>query len=289
VPSEKRKVYTVGPEREIKALSEISTLAQENKPGNRTFEEILTRLGEVIDYRSASLYLYSRKTGKLEEACTVGRKVDLIGFVNFEMGNGISAWVAKHKRPVLLSNLRKSKGGTHTKSFLSVPIISLGEIKGVINLAHDEPDSYKKSDTDVVAIAASIIALLAERIAYGEFLAEKELEIDNLKNKIGTAETHGFSKGGPDGPDSDSSVLGWKIANSLAIISGNAQFLSMTMKNSGSSVMKRLKAIDKEAANIIAVTRGAIPPSHGAGNSAGHAIRLPSSVPIERKPVSTSK
>ncbi len=47
--------------------------------------------------------------------------------------------------------------------------------------------------------------------------------------------------------------LSRKLANPLAIIAGNAQFLLMTVKNSSSSVIRRLKAIDKEASNIIAM------------------------------------
>ena len=49
-------------------------------------------------------------------------------------------------------------------------------------------------------------------------------------------------------------TLNHEINNPLAIIAGNAQFLLMTMKNSNPSIMKRLKAIDKEASAIAQIT-----------------------------------
>jgi signal transduction protein with GAF and PtsI domain len=257
VPGEKKKATTIGPEHEIKVLAEISASAQKKKAEKGDFEEILGRLGEIIDFRSASLYLFSPQSGKLEETCTVGRKVDLIDFVNFEMGSGISAWVAKQKRPVILNNLRKSQGGTHTKSFLSVPIISSGDVKGVVNLAHDEPDSYTARDSQVVSIAASIIALIAERMHYIEILSARERDIESMKQATGISLPLLPGDGAGTSGHSSNESIGRKIANSLAIISGNAQFLAMTMKTSGSSVLKRLRAIEKEAANVLALTKAA--------------------------------
>ncbi len=250
---EVRKIKTIGAEQEIKTLSEISTLVQSSPVEMNSFEEVLTKLGEIIDFRSASLYAFSKETGKLDEICTVGRRVDLIDFVNFEMGNGISAWVAKHGRPIVLNNLRKSKGGTHTKSFLSVPIVFAKEIAGVINLAHDEPDSFSKRDAEIVSIAASVMALLLERIIHERALSEKASRISNLEQEIEKAKHQTVKQDLlPVGLEAS---LYQKISNPLAIISGNAQFLIMTLKNANPSVLKRLRAIDKEAGSIAAVSQ----------------------------------
>ncbi len=251
---EVRKLKTIGAEQEIKTLSEISTLVQSSPVEKNSFEEILTRLGEIIDFRSASLYAFSRVNGKLEEICTVGRRVDLIDFVNFEMGNGISAWVAKHGRPIVLNNLRKSKGGTHTKSFLSVPIVFAREIVGVINLAHDEPDSFSRRDSEIVSIAASVMALLLERIFHERALSEKAGQIAILEQELEKAKHQSIKQ--DHLPVELEASLYQKISNPLAIISGNAQFLIMTLKNANPSVLKRLRAIDKEAGSIAAVSQG---------------------------------
>jgi transcriptional regulator with GAF, ATPase, and Fis domain len=247
-----QKKRPINLEQEIKTLSEISALVQGSPAEASSFEDIFKHLGQIIDFRSASLYAYSKESGTLEEICNIGRKVDLIDFVKFEMGSGISAWVAKHGRCIILNNLRKSKGGTHTKSFLSVPIVFAKEIIGVVNLAHDETDSFSKRDSEIVSIAASIMALLVERISREKIIAGYTRQIASLEEELAKqqkAEKNRLS-------NEPGAQLYRKISNSLAIISGNAQFLIMTLKNANPSVLKRLRAIDREAGIVAALAQG---------------------------------
>jgi transcriptional regulator with GAF, ATPase, and Fis domain len=254
VPRTRLKTGQISLRDELRSLYEISNLVQESPVDDSSLEEILKQLGNLVDYRSASLFIVSRESEKLQEICTIGRTVDLIDFVNFNMGSGISAWVAQKKRHIVLNNLRKSKGGTHTKSFLSVPVVLAGEVTGVINLAHDEPDSFTKSDAEVVRIASSSIALLIERIARKKSESELQKEVNSLSEKLTLTREKlaEYEKLNCSGEVIE--ALNKNIKNSLAIIAGNAQFLLMTMKNPGSSVLKRLKAIDREVCNVIEMT-----------------------------------
>ena len=245
---------TISSEAEIEILSEISILVQGSPADKNSFEEILKHLGKIIDFRSASLYTFSKEKGKLEEICTIGRRVDLIDFVKFEMGSGISAWVAKHGRAIILNNLRKSKGGTHTKSFLSVPMVFAKEIIGVVNLAHDETDSFSKRDAEIVSIAASIMALLVERIAREEALAGRARQIAALEQELESVKRQKAENCQLAGDSRNSFYQ--QISNPLAIISGNAQFLVMTLKNANPSIIKRLRAIDREAGIVAAISQG---------------------------------
>jgi transcriptional regulator with GAF, ATPase, and Fis domain len=255
VPEDAKKSKTISPDQEIKIISEISSLVQTAKPEKETFTEILQLLGKIVDFRSASLYLFMKEDGRLEEVCTVGRKVDLIGFVNFEMGNGISAWVAKHRRPIVLNNLRKSKDGTHTKSFISVPMLFMKDILGVINIANDEPESYSKRDADIVMIVSSITALLVERMSHQEALETKSRAIEVLSKELENSRKQLRSDERGISGQTPSAGFAQRISNPLAIISRNAQFLLMSLKGSNSSTLKRLKAIETEAGNIQEIVR----------------------------------
>jgi transcriptional regulator with GAF, ATPase, and Fis domain len=253
VSEESRKKSSICPEQEIKALSELSSLIQGAPADKSSFEEIFEHLGDIVDFRSASLYVFSKENGKLEELCSVGRKVDLIDFVNFEMGSGISAWVAKHGRSIVLNNLRKSKGGTHTKSFLSVPMVFAKEIIGVVNLAHDETEAFTKRDAEIVSIASTLMALLVERISREQLLSKRAAEIAALEQELADAKQRTYDKPAFSGGLGTSFYQ--KLSNPLAIISGNAQFLIMTLKAANPSVLKRLKAIDKEAGTIADISQ----------------------------------
>jgi transcriptional regulator with GAF, ATPase, and Fis domain len=250
VSEDVKKSKAITPDQEIKIISEISGLVQSAKAEREVFEEILKLLGKIVDFRSASIYLFVKEDGRLEEVCTVGRKVDLIGFVNFEMGNGISAWVAKHRRPIILNNLRKSKDGTHTKSFISVPMLFMKDILGVVNIAHDEPESYTKRDAEIVSIVSSIMALLVERMSHQEALETKSRAIEVLSKELENARKQLRNEEKTGSSPNNTTGFTQKITNPLAIISGNAQFLLMSLKSSNSSTLKRLKAIEIEAGHI---------------------------------------
>jgi transcriptional regulator with GAF, ATPase, and Fis domain len=260
---------------ELKVLSELSKAIQKAAVSEESYEKILKLVGGIIDYRSASLFLFSRDTGKLEEICTIGQRVDLIDFVEFDMGMGLSAWVAQKRRPILLNNLRKSKGGVHTRSFLSVPIVFGDEIMGVINLAHDEPDSFTGRDSEILEIISTLFALLSERIFHKKFETCARAEIDSLKEQLNKTRMEMSKIEGIHGAGNISETLSKKIGNPLAIIAGNAQFLLMTMKNSSSSVMRRLKAIDKEAStisNLIDIAGKYEPRAHSESEDSGRPV-----------------
>ncbi len=246
-------VSKIGAEQEIKILIEISKSVQELDASPDSMEKVLKSLGKMIDYRSASIYLLPEGNRALEEICTVGRKVDLIDFVSFDLGSGISAWVAKHKRPIILNNLRKSRGGTHTKSFLSVPMAFENRIIGVINLAHDEPDSYSRRDAEIVSLAASIIALLTEQISHSRATAAKSKEIESLAEELGAIKQKLADTEKKNSAGKSSTEIARNICNPISIIAGNAQFLLSNAKNLTPSLTKRLQAIDKEARSILSM------------------------------------
>lgn len=254
MPRFQTRTEAVTLEHELKFLFEISSLVQESPASVESLEEILKSIGKLVDFRSASLFVLSRQTGKLEEICSIGRTVDLINFVNFNMGAGISAWVAQKKRPIILNNLRKTQGGTHTKSFISVPLVFAGEVSGVVNLAHDEPESFSRRDAEVIGIVSSLLSLIVERIEHAESKAVSNREIESLNEKLRISREKLGEIESYRAPGDTSRTLAAKIYNPLAIIAGNAQFLLMTMKNPGSSVLKRLKAIDAEASNLMHMT-----------------------------------
>ena len=241
-------------ETELALLYEISTLVQLSPSNNKTFEQILELVNKVVDFRAASLFLIEMETGMLTEVAKLGRSTDLISFVRFDKGMGLSGWVAKEKRPIILNNLRKSHGNIHTKSFMSVPIIFKDELIGVINFAHDQPDAFTQRDMQIVGIIAAEIAVTIERVVYEYLLEKKDTELRETSEKLRQVQMKlvEFEK---KQTEADVAVtLNHKISNPLAIIAGNAQFLLMTMKNANPSVIKRLKAIDEGALAIAQIT-----------------------------------
>ena len=251
----KKKVGTICQlETELALLYDISSLVQLSPSNRETFEKILELIGKVIDFRSASLFLVSLETGELQEVAKVGRSVELISFVKFDMGMGFSAWVAKEKRPVVLNNLRKDHDESSTKSFMSIPMIFKNDLIGVINFAHDQTNAFTERDMQIVGIIAAETAVTIERMIYEHQLEKKNSELIETNKKLKQTQAKLIELEKKQTAAEMAATLNHEINNPLAIIAGNAQFLLMTMKNSNPSIIKRLKAIDKEASVIAQIT-----------------------------------
>jgi len=72
----------------MKLFSEITAAVQLQEPGFGAIENIMKSIGQVVDFRSASVFSAAKSNGQLTEIATIGRRVDLIDFVAFDLGNG---------------------------------------------------------------------------------------------------------------------------------------------------------------------------------------------------------
>ncbi len=193
--------------------------------GAKTFEKVLNLIGKSVEFSHASLFLLDKESNRMQEVVSVGKTVDLIDFVRFDSGVGLSAWVAQEKRPILLSNLHRKRGGETVKSFLAVPLTLEGELFGVMNLGHMRAHAFEPADVEFLQMVSAPISLSLEKMQYhseleklgaelrdaGERSAQLEQEVARLRSMIPTSQLL--------------ESLSQKITSPLSEIVENAQFL----------------------------------------------------------------
>lgn len=232
---------------DFEVLSEICRLIKESTLEKKACERILKLIGKSIEYSSASLFWLDKKRKQIEELASVGKKVDLIDFVKFNIGSGFSAWVAIEKRPILLSNLRRRRFKNGIRSFLSIPLTLREELFGVINLSHIRPDAFGTEDLEYLSLISNPIALGLERMFYysemekrGNELEETKACLRELQGKLIESEKR----------VSLPQLLGQldrRIKSPLSAVAENAQFLlkSMSSQNERKSTRSR-KSFDQK-------------------------------------------
>ncbi|MCK4304133.1 MAG: GGDEF domain-containing protein, partial [Candidatus Eisenbacteria sp.] len=79
---------------------------------------------------------------------------------------GFSGWVAKQKRPVLLSELHRGcrTDNSTVGCFMSVPLIVQGELIGVLNLSHAVPRTFTEDHLRLLALIAGQAAATIQRL-----------------------------------------------------------------------------------------------------------------------------
>jgi len=152
----------------------------------------------------------------------------------------------------VLNNLRK--GHDNMRSFMSVPMIFRDELIGVINFANEEPEAFTPRDMQLVGIIAAETAVTIERMIYENRLEKKNQELLVANERLNEAQSKLIELSKKQIAAAMAVTLNHEINNPLAIIAGNAQFLLMTMKDAHPSIVRRLKAIDKEASTIAQIT-----------------------------------
>jgi len=156
--------------KEIDALIAITNAVGSSGSDPDFFLKVMEHLKNTVAYADGTIFLHDAEVERLEPIATVGKQVDLIGSVEFDMGLGLSAWVAKKKKPILISELARGikDDGPLISSFLSVPVVVRGEMIGVVNVSHPSPRAFNEDDLRFVrlfaqAVSAPLVSLVSRR------------------------------------------------------------------------------------------------------------------------------
>lgn len=167
----------------LTALAELAQLARDTVQTEAVLTKALELLQRAVRFENATFFMYDRTNETLVPKATAGAHVDLIPDVRFDLGQGLSSWVARSRRPVLLSELRGDEEsetpGTRPGSFLSVPLIVARDLVGVLNVGHQRPGAFTEADRDLLSSAGAILSsTLSRQLAFDE--ARRQSVTDEL-------------------------------------------------------------------------------------------------------------
>jgi signal transduction protein with GAF and PtsI domain len=134
---------------ELKVIADISDLFASTLSLNDTLQETISLVSRLTHADTCFLYLYQATTSELVLSASKTPHPKEIGHIRLKWGEGITGWVAQHKKPVALSKgAFKDKRFIGTlpedsyEAFLSVPIMIKNNVVGVINVQHIKPHTY---------------------------------------------------------------------------------------------------------------------------------------------------
>ncbi len=241
----------------LQLLCEISFLMQSEGGIEVVSEEALKKVSNAVGCSAATLFIVDRDTGKLVEAATVGAHkavVDLIESVDFDMGSGFSAWVAKQRRSVLIPNLREDHH-KHFRTFISSPLISGETLIGVMNLGHTDPNAFNDENLRFLDIVAEQFALLIERSRYERELLEKNRELLEAQEEIKKQQQQIVDMERFKVLAQMTASINHEINNPLTTVIGNIELLLMVRANMDDMVIQKLQIVLQEARRIAEITQ----------------------------------
>ncbi|OHE23924.1 MAG: hypothetical protein A2X92_08090 [Syntrophus sp. GWC2_56_31] len=191
--------FVVKREQEMAIIKQIgSLLAASTFDMQGVMGHTLDLIRATLDVEAGSLLLLDKGDLVFNVAFNVDDSItmDLLRTIKLKLGQGIAGYCAARGEPIIVRNARESKQfspefdritGFHTRSVLCVPLISQGQVVGVIEVINKRGGDFNESDMRLMqSIATSVSIALENARLYQETLlmAENERGIRNMFQKF---------------------------------------------------------------------------------------------------------
>ena len=163
---------------QVELLHQISNIVSSNLNLEQMLEELIGLSVEVTHCDACLVYLVDRGSREIVLRGSQLPHAREIGHIRMKMGEGITGWVAQHKSVVALGAnaaadarfkpFQKLQEDTY-QAFLSVPLVSNGELIGVINIHHKARHEHAQDEIALISFigeqmgGAIVKSQLAER------------------------------------------------------------------------------------------------------------------------------
>src|SRR5579884_1988898 len=183
---------------QISLLHRISNIVSSEVSLDEMLGEIVGLTVQVTGCDACLVYLIDKETGDVVlRASQVPHAADL-GNLRLKVGEGVTGWVAEHKSVVALSSnaaadkrfkLFKGLVEDTYQAFLSVPLVTGGDVIGVINVHHRDSHDHAPEEVALltfigeqmgVAVARSMLAEENARLLEEAQEMKRQLEIRKL-------------------------------------------------------------------------------------------------------------
>lgn len=179
----------------ISLLHRISSIVSSELSIDEMLGLIVGLTSQVTACDACLVYLLERESGEIVLRASQVPHAEDLGNLRMKMGEGVTGWVAEHKSVVALSSNAASDRrfkyfqalieDTY-EAFLSVPLVSGGEVVGVINVHHRERREHTPDEIALltfvgeqmgIAVSRSLLTEENARLLEEAREAKRQLEI----------------------------------------------------------------------------------------------------------------
>jgi GAF domain-containing protein len=180
---------------QVEILHQISNIVSSNLTLEKMLQELVGLAFEVTSCDACLVYLVDHSTNEIVLRASQLPHAGEIGNIRMKMGEGITGWVAQHKSVVALPSNAAADARFKTfqalpedtyDAFLSVPLISAGELIGVINIHHRPKHVHTP---DEIALVSFIGEQMGGAIAKSKLAERSESAARRMEALAGLART----------------------------------------------------------------------------------------------------
>ncbi len=180
---------------ELELLQRITESISANLDLGIVLKEIVALVVEKSNADACLIYLINEAKDALVLQASKIPHPKLIGQIRVELGEGITGWVAREKRPVAISENAgedpRFKSFQHLpedryQAFLSVPVISKNNMIGVLNIQYKKPYYHTEDDIRLLSTIAHQVGDAISNARLYDEMKKKAMQIDTLSRLSST-------------------------------------------------------------------------------------------------------
>jgi len=172
---------------QLALLHRISGIVSSDMSLQKMLDELIGLVVGVTDCDACLVYLLEIARSEIVLCASQLPHVGEIGNIRMKIGEGVTGWVAKHQSVVALASRASSdprfKSFTSLpedtyQAFLSVPLVTGGQVIGVINVHHKQPHEHQPEE---VALLSYVAEQMAGAIAKTQLSDRSEAAIKKVE------------------------------------------------------------------------------------------------------------
>jgi GAF domain-containing protein/HAMP domain-containing protein len=171
-------------------LHHITSTAASGTTLEEALESAVGGLQVTLGGDRVTILLANREKKTIEVKAAVGYAEDITN-KEVQIGEGITGWVASHRRPLRVRDVSEDPRyilmSSNTRSELAVPLIYRNELLGVLNVESEQVDAYTENDEEMLGtLGGSLAAIIANARLLEQLRtqAERERLVYDASSKI---------------------------------------------------------------------------------------------------------
>jgi signal transduction protein with GAF and PtsI domain len=188
----------------VDLLHRISNIVSSELSLDEMLGEIVGLTVQVTDCDACLVYLLDRDTDEVVLRASQVPHVGALGNLRMKVGEGVTGWVAEHKSVVALS----SRAGADARfkrfqtlvedtyeAFLSVPLVSGGDVIGVINVHHRQTHNHTGEEISLLTFVGEQMGGAISKSSLSETNARLMEETLEMRRQLETRKLVERAKG----------------------------------------------------------------------------------------------
>jgi signal transduction protein with GAF and PtsI domain len=186
---------TFGAQEQVTLLHRVSTIVSSNLSLDKMLQNLVKLAVDATHCDACLVYLLDQESDEVVLRASQLPHAAEIGTIRLKMGEGVTGWVGQHKSVVALGNNAAADARFKRfqvlpedsyEAFLSVPLISKGELIGVINIHHLAKHAHS---SDEIALVSFIGEQMGGAIAKSQLEKRSEKASRQMEALAGLART----------------------------------------------------------------------------------------------------